>query len=93
MKKRIIAGGLSIFIILLALSTVAMASDVTIIGEVNDSYQIVAQDGKVYEVADTEKGNDLVENQIGQKVKVTGTLMEEGEYTVIFVKDYEILAE
>ena len=93
MKKRIIAGGLSIFIILLALSTVAMASDVTIIGEVNDSYQIVAQDGKVYEVADTEKGNDLVENQIGQKVKVTGTLMEEGEYTVIFVKDYEVLAE
>jgi hypothetical protein len=37
---------------------------VTLTGEINDSYQVVADDGQTYEVADNEKGNELVLNQI-----------------------------
>ena len=45
------------------------ASEITIVGEVNDTYQVVA-DGQIYEVAVTPKGDDLVFNYMAVKVKV-----------------------
>lgn len=72
----------------------AMASGpVTIEGEVNDSYQIVDGDGQVYEVADTTEGNDLVENHIGEKAKVTGTVDQDQDVKIITVTAFQILAE
>lgn len=72
----------------------AMASEpVTIQGEVNDSYQIVDSNGQVYEVAETEKGTDLVENHIGEKAKVVGTVQQDQDVKIITVTTFEILAE
>ncbi|MCB2146333.1 MAG: hypothetical protein KQI81_07640 [Deltaproteobacteria bacterium] len=72
----------------------AMASGpVTIQGEVNDSYQIVDSDGQVYEIADTAKGNDLVENHIGEKAKVVGTVQQDQDVKIITITSFEILAE
>lgn len=72
---------------------VLAAETVTIQGEVNDSYQIVDANGQVYEVADTTQGNALVENHIGEKAKVTGTLEQDQDVKIISVTTFEIIAE
>ncbi|BBO91859.1 hypothetical protein [Desulfosarcina ovata] len=72
----------------------AMAAEsVTITGEVNDSYQIVDASGQVYEIADTTPGNDLVENHIGEKAKVTGTLEQDQDLKIITVTAFQIITE
>lgn len=79
---------------LLAAPWTAVASEaITVTGEVNDNYQIVDGDGQVYEVADTDMGNTLTEQHIGDKAKVTGTVAKEGDLNVITVIDFEVLAE
>ncbi|MGD8262955.1 MAG: hypothetical protein PVJ22_11400 [Desulfobacterales bacterium] len=70
-----------------------LASDViTIVGEVNDANQIVA-DGEIYEVDDTPQGDDLVKNYISQRVKVTGKLRTEDDMRIIVVTAFEVVEE
>ena len=81
-------------VMVMAAPLAAMASEtVTIEGEVNDSCQIVAGDGQVYEVADTAQGTDLVENHIGEKAKVVGTIEQDQDVKIISITTFEILAE
>ena len=61
------------------------AAEMTIVGQVSYSYQIMA-DGQIYEVANTPMGDDLVMNYIVEKVEVTGTVEEEGEMKTITLK-------
>lgn len=78
---------------LFILPLAAAAGSTTIQGEVNDSYQIIASDGQVYEVTDTTEGNDLVENHTGEKVKVTGTVEQEGDTKVITITTFQVIEE
>jgi hypothetical protein len=73
-----------------SLFSAAWASETTLIGEINDSYQVVA-DGQIYEIADTDKGNELAEMHMGAKAKVTGTVETSDGMMVINVASYEIL--
>ena len=66
------------------------ASDITMVGVVNDSNQIVA-DEMIFEVDDTRQGNKLVTDYIGQTVKVTGKLNIEGDMRIISVQRFEVL--
>jgi len=68
------------------------ATDMTIVGEVNYAYQIMA-DGDVYEVANTSMGDDLVMNYIAEKVEVTGTVEEKEEVKIITVKSFKVVHE
>lgn len=68
------------------------AGEVTLIGEVNDSYQLVA-DGQIYEIADTPKGNEMAENHINAKVKVTGTVEGQNDMKTITVTDFQVMSE
>ena len=68
------------------------ASEITIVGEVNDTYQVVA-DGQIYEVAVTPKGDDLVFNYMAVKVKVTGTVEEKEDRKIITVKSFKAVSE
>jgi len=70
----------------------ALAGDVTLVGEVNDNYQLVS-DGQIYEIADTPKGNEMAENFISAKVKVTGTVEEKNEMKTITVANFEVVPE
>jgi hypothetical protein len=80
--------------VLLAAPLAAVASEtMTVTGEVNDNFQIVDGDGQIYEVADTDMGNTLTEEHIGDKAKVTGTVAREGDLNIITVIDFEVLAE
>lgn len=68
------------------------ANEITIVGEVNYSYQIVAN-GQTYEVANTVTGDDLVMNHMAEKVEVTGIVEDKGEVKVISVKSFKVVLE
>jgi hypothetical protein len=69
-----------------------LASEITVVGVVNDSNQIVA-DEVVFEVDDTPEGNNLVTNYIGKTVKVTGKLNIEGDMRIITVKSFKVVVK
>jgi hypothetical protein len=66
------------------------AAEVTIVGEVNHTNQIVADD-IVFEVDDTPEGHNLLTNFIGKRVKVTGNLIIDGDMRIIAVKSFEVV--
>ena len=92
-KKNVLMVVMAVILAVGAPLAVMAAESVTIQGEVNDSYQIVDASGQIYEVADTVQGNALVENHIGEKAKVTGTLEQDQDVKIISVTTFEILAE
>ena len=75
--------------ICLLISPVAV-NRATLVGEVNYSYQIVA-DNEIYEVGDNAVGDDLVFNYIAQKVKVVGQLKESDKLKIITVESFEVV--
>ena len=87
-----------VFVVLFAFSVflsspvIAEPTSVTIVGEVNDEYQIVAKDGTVYEIADTELGNEVLKH-IGEVVEVTGDVDEEDGVKVLDVKSFQTKEE
>ena len=83
-------GILCFFSFILICSNPVFAGEITITGMINDTYQIVSDNGTVYEVADTDMGNDLL-NHVGKTVKVIGNVVEEDGVKVIDVKSYDIL--
>ena len=90
-KFRWIAAGITcVFSFILICSNPVFAGEITITGTINDTYQIVTEDGTVYEVADTDMGNDLLDH-IDKTVEVTGDVVEEEGAKVINVKSYKIL--
>ena len=91
-NKIIFAGFLCISVTFLVFSYVAFAGDITIVGEVNDTQQIVAE-GQIYEVANTPMGDDLVVNYIAVKVKVTGKVEEKEDMKIITVKSFNAVPE
>ena len=81
---------IAIFLSIYALS--ANADKVTLIGEVNDNQEIVA-DGQVYTVGESAAGDDLVLNYISQRVKVVGRVVEKEEGKEIIVEFFEVVDE
>lgn len=90
-KVQLIGFVLAITLIL-SMAAPALAGDMTLIGEVNESYQLVS-DGQIYEIADTPKGNEMAENFISSKVKVTGTVEEKNDMKTITVTDFQVVPE
>jgi len=86
---------LCIFVVVLIamVSAIAVAAeDVTITGTVNESYQIVDDSGTVYDVAESEKGNEVVELS-GKKVEVMGTVVDDDGTKVITIVSYKVIEE
>jgi hypothetical protein len=79
-------------LITMASAIAVAAEDVTITGTVNENYQIVEDSGTIYEVAENEKGNEVVE-LIGKKVQVVGTMMDADGVFIITVASYTIIEE
>ena len=79
---------------LVLLPICAGATPITIIGEVNDSFQLVAsEDGQLYQIGDTPAGNEMGTKAISLRVKVVGDLVKQvvdgEEQLVIMVSSYE----
>jgi hypothetical protein len=63
---------------------------VTIQAQVTEDSQLLDEQGNVFDIADTEKGSELAEN-VGQKVEIEGTVMEDGGVKVITVESFRII--
>lgn len=62
----------------------------TIIGTVNDSYQVESDNGQTYDIEVNDPGNELVEH-VGKKVQVVGIIEETDGIKSINVQSYKIL--
>ena len=90
--KKISGNFILIFIALWIFTFPALADKVTLIGEVNDNQEIVAED-QIYTVGDSAVGDDLVRNYISQRVKVVGRIVEGEEGKIIIVEFFEVVEE
>jgi len=90
--KKLIANFVMISIVLWMFSFPALADKVTLVGEVNDNQEIVAED-QIYAVGDSAVGDDLVRNYISQRVKVVGRIVEGEEGKIIIVEFFEVVEE
>lgn len=79
-----------LFFLLVGAVPVLAGEQITILGTVNASYQIVTDDQQVYDVAEGEKGDEVVE-MIDQKVKVTGSVEEKDGVKIITVTSFEVI--
>ena len=68
----------------------ALAENISITGRINSYYQLVAEDGTVFEVTDTELGDDLL-SHAGARVQATGAVTEEGGIRYFDVKSFKVL--
>jgi len=82
----------AVLCLVLAVPVEAMAEDVIVIGEINDTNQLVA-DGEIYDIADTPVGNDLIRNYIAVRVQVSGTITEGEELKIIRVTSFQVVDE
>jgi hypothetical protein len=96
--KKIFFSFSIVFVVLFAFSVflsspvIAEPTSATIVGEVNDQYQVVAKDGTIYEIADTELGNEVLKH-IGEVVEVTGDVEENDGVKVLDVKSFQTKEE
>ena len=88
--KKIYAAIICIFSFAWVCASPVFADQVTITGTINDTYQIVAEDGMTYEVEDTDMGNEML-NHVGKTVEATGEVVEEDGVKTIKVESYKIL--
>ena len=90
-KSKIFYFVISLIILVTMVTGISLAGNtVTIFGHVNEDYQIVDEKGAVYEVADSEKGDEVLE-LVGKQVKVTGNLMDADGTPIINVTLYEVI--
>ena len=82
----------SVFFVALVSGPALSADEVTIIGTVNDSYQIVTDDDEVYQIGDSEQGDEVIE-YVGARVKVTGSVEEEEGVKIITVTAFKVIEE
>jgi hypothetical protein len=90
--KRSLVIAIVLLVSISLLASPGMAKRVTLIGEINDNYQIVA-DNQIYEVDDTPVGDDLVRNYMAFRVKVIGVLKEEDDIKIVTVESFEVIGE
>jgi len=81
-----------LLVVLLLFAEPSTAREITVIGVVNEMYQIVSE-GEIFEVEKTNIGDELVINHLGEKVKVTGTVKEEDGMKLILIKGFKALEE
>jgi hypothetical protein len=91
-KKILVAGFLPMLTIAFLAGPAISADTVIILGIVNDHCQIATDNNQVYEIAEGEKGDELIEF-VGKKARVTGTVEEDDGSKVIAVTAYEIIDE
>jgi len=87
--KKSLLGLMGVLIVVFFCSVVIAADEQTISGVINDNGQLVANDGKIYDLGESDKSMELYD-MTGQKVVVTGTVLEDEEIMVIDVIDYKV---
>lgn len=85
--------GMMVLLLATMLSGMAVAGGtVSIIGTINEDYQLVDNEGVVYDIADNDAGYEVAEF-VGKKVSVIGTVTEEEGSKTITIASYEVIEE
>ncbi len=92
MKTMTLLAALCVALAFFSVSAATAATEVTLVGEVNDNYQLYAG-GKIYEVADTPAGNEMVTKYISEKVEVVGSVEEKGDDLILTVRSFKVVPE
>ena len=87
--KKLVIGILALALVAFLAGPALSGGTVTITGTVNEDNQIVTDDGKVYDVVDTEKGGEVIE-MVDKKVKATGAVEESEGKMMISITEYEV---
>jgi hypothetical protein len=83
--------GICTLLLVTSLSGITISAEtVTVTGTVNTDYEIIADDGQVYEVTENLKGQEVVE-LIDRKVRVTGSVTVKGGIKKIRIDSYEVI--
>jgi hypothetical protein len=91
--KKLALMGLSAVLVLLWVAGVGLAADmVTIQGQVTEDSKLMDAEGNLFDIADTEKGNEVL-GIVGEKVEIRGTVVEAEGMKAITVESYRILEE
>jgi len=91
MKRLVI--GIMALCFLAALGGPALSEQsITIVGTVSEDYELESDSGEVYILGEDDKSLELSEN-VGKKVKVTGTVMKTEDGMVITVKNFQLIEE
>jgi hypothetical protein len=88
--KKIVTGILIIGFIALLAGIAAAADEVNITGTINEDSQLVDDSGMVYDIGDTEMGNQVME-LVGKKVSVKGTVMEAEGTKIITITAFDVI--
>ena len=91
-SKKLLTGALIICFVFMFSGFALSEGDVTVVGTINEENQIVDDGGAVYEVADNEMGEEVMEH-VGKKIQVKGTVMEDQGLKTITIKSYTLVEE
>ena len=89
---RTILAVLIVAVIALAPSAALWAENATIYGKINDYYQIEGDDGRIYEIGDTEEGQNALDH-IGRHLQISGEVEEEDGDYVIYITAFSVLTQ
>jgi hypothetical protein len=85
--------GLSAVLVILWVAGIGLAADVvTIQGQVTEDSQLMDAEGNLFDIAVTEKGNEIL-SILGEKIEIRGTVVEAEGMKEITVESYRILEE
>jgi hypothetical protein len=93
MKKSALLNLFKIFLIISVSTTpLSLAADefVSIVGEINEYFQIITDDGEVYTIGDTEKGAEL-DVLAGKRVEAMGNLINTDGELVLLIESYKVV--
>lgn len=94
-KQNNMGIGVAVFLVVMTVIMAVFAfaaNPVTIVGTVNDDYTLVDDEGEIYLIAESERGDQLAENA-GVRVSVTGIIEEDDNGPVIHIHSYKIIKE
>lgn len=66
--------------------------EITVTGTINDYYQVETEQGDLYEIAESEVGDQMGRNA-GKKVKVKGWVYEADGYQILSVESYQFIEQ
>ena len=90
--KKILSGILIICLTFFLSGMAVAGSPTSISGVINEDGQLVDDDGMVYDIADSDEGEQIME-MVGRKVTVKGTVMESEGTKIITVTEFDLLEE
>ena len=88
--KKAFVGIMGLVLVAFICSMAIAADEKTITGEINEDGKLLAEDGKIYDLGETDKGLELTEMS-GKKVSITGTVTESDGAMTIDVLNYEVI--